>query len=283
MPVDVIETFQQQTIQHGKYNDRIYLMKFCPDGMENLASKLIELGRQKSYSKIFTKLPERFAGDFLKAGFVCEASIPRFFNGHQKACFLSYYLDADRCKPATSEINKKVMAICSEKQRNPVIPRHLLEGMTLRICKPDDADKMADLYRDVFASYPFPIDDPAYIRRTMATHVVYFGVWQKDRLIALSSAEMDIEMSNVEMTDFATAPASLDNGLAMLLLTQMEREMRKWKISTAYTIARAASFGMNITFAKMGYTFCGRLIKNTQIAGRFEDMNVWYKTLDELK
>jgi hypothetical protein len=34
---------------------------------------------------------------------------------------------------------------------------------------------------------------------------------------------------------------------------------------------------MNITFAKRGYNFGGRLINNTNICGGTETMNIWYK------
>jgi hypothetical protein len=44
-----------------------------------------------------------------------------------------------------------------------------------------------------------------------------------------------------------------------------------------FTIARARSTGMNVTFAKNGYSFAGTLINNTNISGRIESMNVWYK------
>jgi hypothetical protein len=36
---------------------------------------------------------------------------------------------------------------------------------------------------------------------------------------------------------------------------------------------------MNITFAKLGYRYGGRLINNTNISGSIESMNVWYKSL----
>ena len=68
-------------------------------------------------------------------------------------------------------------------------------------------------------------------------------------------------------------------GFATILLEAMEDEMQYRDMATAYTIARAPSFGMNITFARMGYGFAGRLINNTNIGGQFEDMNVWYKHL----
>ena len=48
---------------------------------------------------------------------------------------------------------------------------------------------------------------------------------------------------------------------------------------TGYTIARALSPGMNITFARAGYRFGGLLWNNTQICGRLEPMNIWYKSL----
>ena len=49
--------------------------------------------------------------------------------------------------------------------------------------------------------------------------------------------------------------------------------------STTYTIARSLSLGMNLTFAKGGYSFAGTLVNNTQISGQIESMNVWYKHL----
>jgi hypothetical protein len=59
----------------------------------------------------------------------------------------------------------------------------------------------------------------------------------------------------------------------------MEYDLKKQKIKTAYTIARAMSPGMNITFKKSGYKFCGRLRNSTNISGRIESMNVWYKSI----
>lgn len=280
MQLDIIEIFHGQTIQHGKFNDRIYLMKFNPDSGDHLPTKLIELAREKQYSKIFAKIPQQQAKAFLQVGFQCEAIIPDFYNGKQTACLLGYYINSSRQQPATAQVNEQVIKVCRQKQQEKLPPVQLPDSMTLRPCTPEDVSQMARLYQKVFASYPFPIDDPDYIRQTMATHVDYFGIWQAGQLIALSSAEMDMDWGNVEMTDFATDPEARGASLAMILLAHMEQAMQAKHITTAYTIARAASFGMNITFAKLGYTFGGRLINNTQIGGQFEDMNVWFKALD---
>ncbi|OQA02346.1 MAG: N-acetyltransferase YodP [Planctomycetes bacterium ADurb.Bin401] len=279
MTPDTIETFHGQTIQHGKYNNRIYLMKFNSNNNGKLPFKLIELAEKKQYSKIFAKVHHEYIEEFLNLGFLCEAIIPCFYNGRQTACLLSYYMDSARRKSATPKENEKVIEACRKKQQAANHAAELPPSMTLRRGTPEDASAMAILYRHVFKSYPFPIDDPEYIRRTMKTYVDYFGIWQADKLAALSSAEIDAGLGNAEMTDFATSPESRGKSLALILLKHMEEALRKKNIKTFYTIARAASFGINITFAKQGYTFSGRLIQNTQIDGRFEDMNVWYKTI----
>jgi putative beta-lysine N-acetyltransferase len=113
----------------------------------------------------------------------------------------------------------------------------------------------------------------------MEANVIYFCLEDKGIMVALASAEMDRIGENVEMTDFATIPAWRGKGCATLLLGHMEQEMRKSDIKTAYTIARAGSAGMNITFARQGYRFAGRLINNTGISGSIESMNVWYHSL----
>jgi hypothetical protein len=50
-------------------------------------------------------------------------------------------------------------------------------------------------------------------------------------------------------------------------------------MQTLFSIARALSPAINITFGDAGYTFGGTLINNTNISGRIESMNIWYKQL----
>jgi putative beta-lysine N-acetyltransferase len=113
----------------------------------------------------------------------------------------------------------------------------------------------------------------------MRENIVYFGVWQGETLVALSSAEMDLAAGSAEMTDFATLPEHRGQGLATGLLTVMEQEMEKRGLHTLFTIARAVSFGMNITFARRGFRYGGTLTRNTQISGCLECMNIWHKPL----
>jgi putative beta-lysine N-acetyltransferase len=138
---------------------------------------------------------------------------------------------------------------------------------------------MAHVYRVVFASYPFPIHDPEYLKQTMATTVRYFCAEEQGKIVALSSAEFDFKGQNVEMTDFATLPDTRGRGIALSLLALMEQDPKVRTMRTAYTIARSLSPGMNITFAKAGYAYGGTLTNNTDISGSIESMNIWYKTL----
>ena len=162
-----------------------------------------------------------------------------------------------------------------------LIPSALFADENSLASKTTDAAAVAGVYRLVFETYPFPIHQASYIAQTMEANIAYFGVFEKERLIAVSSAEMDSDSRNVEMTDFATLPECRGKSLATVLLHEMEKEMAARCFVTAYTIARALSYGMNITFGRCGYRFAGTLFKNTNISGGLESMNVWFKRLPE--
>jgi putative beta-lysine N-acetyltransferase len=276
--VDVIEALDSSTIQHGTYNDRIYLMKLAPEDAGVMAARLLDMARERGYSKVFAKVHEWAEAEFLNAGYLREAAIPRFYHGEETACFVSCFLDKARSVSRTPERNEEVLAACRAKART-FKGATLDSAFDLKACTESDVPAMAELYREVFKTYPFPIHDEAYLLETMRTHVIYFGIWEGERLVALSSAEMDEDVRNVEMTDFATLPRYRGYSFATILLDFMEERMAARGIPTAYTIARAPSFGMNITFARLGYDFGGRLVNNTNISGRFEDMNIWFKPL----
>ncbi len=59
----------------------------------------------------------------------------------------------------------------------------------------------------------------------------------------------------------------------------MEIEMKNQGMKTLYTIARLNSIAMNLTFLRSNYKYSGTLIKNTNISGQIESMNVYYKQI----
>jgi len=278
IPDQVTELPCGSIIQHGPCNDRIYLMKIGDNSPDSLPSDLIDMANVHDYSKIFVKVPLDSSEQFVREGYVEEASIPGFYNGEETGAFLGYYLSESRASKEDAETLDSILYLAFDKSENAITP---LDGdrFALRPCGEGDVEEMASLYRAVFATYPFPIHDPSYLLSTMQSHVDYFGIERNGELIALSSAEMDRLAFNAEMTDFATISQWRGHSLGVCLLRNMEKEIKRKGIKTAYTIARARSVGMNITFAKLGYTYGGRLINNTNISGDVESMNIWYKMI----
>ena len=273
---DNIETFGEGSIiQHGKLNNRIYLMKLDENDLPDIFQFINHLARENEYSKIICKVPSWACPLFISNGFISEAYIPDFFKGSVDAFFMSKFLNSDR-----------ILYIENEKLNE--FSRHLVKNnfdykvsinkdFRINRLSEEHCTEIAWLYKTVFKSYPFPIYNPDYIKETMEKNVQYFGIHQGKKLIALSSAEIDMKAKNAEMTDFATLPEYRGKNLSVLLLNQMEETMKNNNLFTLYTIARLNSIAMNRTFLKMGYNYAGTLIKNTNIAGEIESMNVMYK------
>ena len=277
-PRDVIERVGPALVQHGPLSDRVYLMKLgAADEAQGVVERLDSLARRRGYSKFFAKVAEEARDLFLARGFVEEARVPRMHRGRRAVSFMSRFYEEWRETPKKPGLLDEVLRAAFARQGEGIGASSASHAF--RRLSGDDAPAMAEIFSEVFASYPFPIHDPAYLRETMAENVVYHGAFENGRLVAVASAEMNEAGRNVEMTDFATLPGQQGKGLAGVLLARMEKDMAERGFLTAYTIARAASFGMNIAFARAGYRFAGRLIRNTNIAGSLECMNVWHKPL----
>ncbi len=275
---DSIEILQYGSkIQHGKHNDRIYLMKIAKDDCHEIIQILKSLAKSHNYSKIFCKVPQWAAPLFIADSYVLEASIPRFYNYSEDVFFVSKFLDSNHLLNSETTKLYELSKLLFEKQKKGIIGKKEMPDLYIRRLGINDVTALTDIYKEVFRSYPFPIHNPKYIIKTMNNNIQYYGVEDENKIIAVSSAEMDHEGLNAEMTDFATKPSYQGNNLATLLLRYMEREMKKQGMRTLFTIARLNSIPMNRTFIRCYYTYSGTLIKNTNIAGEIESMNVYYK------
>ena len=274
---DVIETLGSSMIHHGKDNDRIYLMKYNPVDHNTIIDQLEKLANQQEYSKIFVKIPKDEKGIFETNGYHEEATIEKFYNGEKDCSFMAKYKTEHRKNVQNKEQLENVLKVAQSKPM--VTDLDLLPRYEIRKMGHVDTEAMAKLYKKVFATYPFPIHDANYLWKTMDEHIAYFGVFLDDELIGLSSSELDEHYENAEMTDFAIHPKHRGENLSVHLLQSMEQYMKEIHIKTLYTIARAISYGMNSTFAKLGYDYTGTLYNNTNISGSIESMNVWYKNI----
>ncbi len=274
---DKIEKIGNSAIQHGKLNNRIYLQKLDRNDMPRILGELEKLARSAGYTKIFTKIQVDVLPGFISNGYKVEGYIPRFFKDQTDCVMASRFFDETREKTPEnllktfSELFKSINGVAK------------LNGLgNFKMLKLDEthADSVTEVFKQVFETYPFPVHNPEYIRETMQNLVaIYFGIWDNEKLIGVSTAETDFENENAEMTDFAVLPEYRGKKLAQHLLAFMEKEMKTAGIKTAYTIARLAEPGMNKTFLNAGYKYSGTLVNNTNISGSIESMNIFYKHL----
>jgi len=275
--IDAVENFEGALIQHGPSNDRIYLMKIGRAAPE-IAEKLVECAHSLGYGKIFAKIPGSSADCFLRTGYEEEARIDGFFNGEESGLFLAYFLKERRRRSTREAEENKILSLALNSAQNSNAGVAATTAGAEKLGRAD-IQALGKIYREVFPKYPFPIQEEAYLEKTMNENVEYFGIKVEGVLVAASSAEKDLESRSVEMTDFAVSDKWRGKSFSRILLRAMEKEMSAKGFRTAYTIARALSAGINKTFASENYAFNGRLVNNTNIFSGIESMNVWSKGL----
>lgn len=264
-------------IQHGKLNDRVYLMKLDERDIDIIIDQILKLANTNNYSKLFCKVTKSVAPIFFANGFILEAYIPKFYGDSEDVFFVSKFLKQNRIMNVEDNQLSKLKHLLSEDYpTNDKLKNKSIEYDVRKLTK-SDVEQITQIYTEVFESYPFPIHNSNYILETMSENVQYFGAEKDGELVALASSEIDQPGKNAEMTDFATLDRHGGNNLASLLLKAMEKEMRKIGIKTLYTIARLNSIPMNKTFLRFNYEYSGTLIKNTNISGKIESMNIYYK------
>ena len=263
-------------IQSGHYNERVYLMKMKPEDFPAVIDYVNKKARSYGYTKIFCKIPFWASPTFISGGFIVEAQIPCFYKARDDAYFVSKFLNSDRLLSIENDqLVKLTQALATHAVSKPM--PFLRDEFSFAKIGRDRSREVAEVYGKVFETYPFPIYDPEYISNSFHNDVHYFGIEMDRQIVALSSAEIDRENANAEMTDFAILPEHRGNQLAIILLKEMEHEMLKQGIRTLYTICRLNSIPINKVFLRLHYKYGGTLIKNSNIAGNIESMNVYYK------
>ena len=248
------------------------------DDTRGLIATLDDMAVKNGYGKIFAKIPAPAWNVFKSADYIKEAVVPGLFTGKTDGFFIAKYFSTRRQKTQNIE---KLFRPVKQAGEGSASNNHRTGRVTREVvsCKPSDAVEMSMIYQQVFKSYPFPIQKPTYLKRMMKEGVLYFCVRIEGRIAALSAAEIDLASKNVEMTDFATLPEWCGRGFAGMLLSHMDKKACELGAKTAYTIARAASHGMNFVFNNNGYNYSGLLKNNSQICGSIQSMTVWYKHL----
>jgi len=259
-------------------NQRIQVLSYEARDTRMMVSDFVDKARSAGFGKVFLKAPLSDKARLEEAGMSAEATITGYFHG-QPAVVMSLFLSEERCRRPYAEDQDAILEKIRERPADSSVPT-LPDGYEMYPASPHDAEEVAGLYRGVFASYPFPITDAAYITSTMQSNVLYRIVRDaKGVLVGAASAETSPKLHNAEMTDFATLPDQRGLGLAQHILAALEDDVAEREILNLFTIARARSAGMNRVFYNRGYEWTGTLVNNCHIAGQFEDMHVWCKSL----
>lgn len=282
MSHDHIRMLDRSTIQIGSLNDRIYLMDLYPldiseSQVDVFFNKITQEADKVGVSKIFAKVPHKLSSHFEERGYREEAAVPGLF-ADDHGSFMSLYRE-DWRKKITNQLELDAVLHAARKKQNAPLSTKLDTEFTLKTLKERHAEELAELYKTVFATYPFPVHEAHFLKEEMRDNVCFSGIFHGSRLIAAASAEFGKNNWSAELTDFAVLPEYRKSGLGGVLLHTVEQKALSCGCKCLYTIARATSFGVNILFSKGGYTYSGTLPNNTNICGSLETMNIWYKTV----
>lgn len=276
---DKIETIGNSLIHHGKFNNRIYLLSLAHNEAATIIPKLDKLAVENGYTRIFAKIHSDALPEFMLNGYVIEAYVPEFYDGKADCIMVAKFFDDKRSRIPIEKVERFNDLLNSFSHSENEVNREM-KKYRHAVLTQQDVGPVTEVFKRVFETYPFPVHDADYISETMDDDGSrYYGIWEGDDLMGISTAEIDLVNKNAEMTDFAVLPEYRGRGLALRLLNFMEEEMKTAGIKTVYTIARLGELGMNKTFLKAGYKYTGTLVKNTNIGGSIESMNIYYKRL----
>jgi putative beta-lysine N-acetyltransferase len=141
-------------------------MDFNPEDAPDILETLDHMAAREKYGKISAKVPASMQKLFLDNGYGIEAIIPEFYNGKEDGLFVGKFLDEKRAVETNISLLKDVLkkAQAKKQQRNGIGEPG---AYSIRLCTPEDAGTMAEIYKDVFLTYPFPFDNSEYLNRTM--------------------------------------------------------------------------------------------------------------------
>lgn len=145
----------------------------------------------------------------------------------------------------------------------------------------EDAKGISAVLSKVFPVYPVPTS-AEYIKKVLQSGETVFAVIQRKedgKIISVASAEITSAKRCAEISDCATLEEYKGHNLMCFLFIALEELLVKKDIPFLFSLTRAISPSMNITTAKLGYRYTGRLINNCIISTGLEDMNVWVKPL----
>lgn len=264
-------------------NKRIKVLQYSSADLSFIDQQIEQIAGETGATKLIIYAQKNDVPQLVELGYCIEGIIDGFFNG-TNAHMVSRFLTEERATSLAPEVEDEIIRISLSKQEQgeDILPP-LPSPYIIRDATESDAEELASLYGLVFATYPTPMHDPVYVGKTMQESTYYSVVEANGQIVCAASAEVTPEFGSAEITDCVTHPDYLGNRLLQYLFPVLEQKMAEKNVFYLYTLTRAQSHGMNITAAKQGYQYRGRLTNNCTIFSGYEDMNIWVKSLRPTK
>lgn len=276
---ETIENIEGATIYHGKIHNRIYLLEINSAKIDVILPKMTELAKQRKYDKILSRVPENAITHFKSNGFTIEAKIPGLYNGKTTGYFLADYLNknrlqCDKKQLKTIETVKRIAMAANKPNENPQMG--IPEGYAIRKLGTADFSDLATLHEKAYKYHPKHIKKVHDFEALEEMDHQFHGLFVKGELLVCAILRVHTTEANLEIVDFATHPDYRGQNLSYYLVQEIKKLMNVENCTTIYALARATSYGLNITYSKHGFKFAGTLTNNAFVRDAMESMNVWY-------
>jgi len=236
------------------------------------------LGRKKRCEKLIFYVND-YEKDMLTNdnNFVQEGFIAGFFQGDDAYVF-AMFLDPNRNQSIDKDEQHRVIDMV-EQDKHIYLKRPLPAGYTMRHATVHDTSELAQLYDTIFETYPTPMNNAQYIENLMQDDVYFTIIEYHGQIVSASAADIIPDFNSAEMTDCATLLEHRQKGLLSHQFSYLIELMRQKGVQTLFCYSRAVSLGMNLINIRNGFTYGGRMVQNSNIAGRLECMNIWFKNI----
>ncbi|SDJ12197.1 putative beta-lysine N-acetyltransferase [Salimicrobium halophilum] len=244
--------------------------------LDSYVDYLIQIGMENDCDKIIFFVTGEETRLMQERFYSYEGRIGGFFDG-EDAYVYALFLDEKRNIRSATEKEKRVLQTAfsyATKEEGEA-------GKSYYIRRAQKADRfgMSQLYKQVFASYPTPMDDPDFILEMMESGVYAMVGEYEGRIVSSCAGDWMPLYNACELTDCATLPEHRGKGLLVSQARRILEACRERRVKTIFSYSRSLSTGMNIINARLGFKYGGRMVRNSNIAGSFENMNIWYRNL----
>lgn len=276
---ETIESIDGATIYHGEIHNRVYLSEINSGKIDSILPKMKALAKQKKYDKILSRVPEDAINHFKSNGYKVEAKIPGLYNGMTTGYFLADYLSKNRYQCDEKQLKTietvKTIAMAANKPNENPHMRVPNDYMVRKLDKNDFSELVA-LHEKAYKYHPKHIKREQDLEQLAELDHQFHGLFVKNELLVSAILREHTKESNLEIVDFATHPDYRGQNLSYYLVQEIKTLMDNKRCTTIYALARATSYGLNITYSKHGFKYAGTLTNNAFVRDALESMNVWY-------